>query len=62
MNLLNGKEKVVEHKGSDDFIDVKELAIKQSEYLTDFHIRFPNDSKYIYQLGYTTNKQNSILS
>ena len=29
LNWLNRKEKVVEHKGSEDFIDVKELVIKQ---------------------------------
>ena len=60
-HLFNGKEKVVEHKGSDDFEDVKELVIKQGEYITDFHIRFKNDTEYISQLGYTTNKQNPIL-
>jgi len=60
-NLFNGNEQFVEHKGSDEFIDVKELVIKEGEYLTDFHIRFKNDASYISQLGYTTNKQNSIL-
>ena len=60
-NLFNGKEKVAEHKGSDEFNDVKELVIKEGEYLRDLHIRFKNDASYISQLGYTTNKHNSIL-
>jgi hypothetical protein len=60
-DLQSGKETEVEHKGSDDFVDVKEFVIKQSEYLTDFHIRFTNEAEYISQLGYSTNKGNSIL-
>ena len=60
-DLTNGKEIIVDHKGSDDFVDVKELVIEQDEYLTDFHIRFTNESEYISQLGYTTNKGKLIL-
>ena len=60
-NLLNGEEKVFEHRGTEQFIDVKELVMGQGEYITDFHIRFPNESEYITQLGYTTNKKHSIL-
>ena len=60
-HIFNGEEKVVEHKESDNFIDVKEFVIKEGEYITDFHIRFKNDAEYISQLGYTTNKQNPIL-
>jgi hypothetical protein len=60
-DLQSGKETEVEHKGSDDFVDVKEFVIKQSEYLIDFHIRFTNEAEYISQLGYSTNKGNSIL-
>ena len=60
-DLINGKEIDVEHKGTDDFVDVKEFVIKQDEYLTDFHIRFPNGAEYISQLGYSTNQNNSIL-
>jgi len=60
-DLVNGKEIAVEHKGSDDFVDVKELVLNQGEYLTDFHIRFTNEAEYISQLGYTTNKKNPIL-
>ena len=60
-DIINGKEIVVEHKGTDDFVDVKELVIKQDEYLTDFHIRFTNEADYISQLGYTTNKETPIL-
>ena len=60
-DLQTGKETEVDHKGSDDFVDVKEFVIKQSEYLIDFHIRFTNEAEYISQLGYSTNKGNSIL-
>ena len=60
-NTLNGEEKVVEHKGSDEFLDIKELIIKPDEYLTDFHIRFSNGAEYISQLGFATNKQNSLI-
>jgi len=60
-NTLNGEEKVVEHKGSDEFLDIKELIIKPDEYLTDFHIRFSNGAEYISQLGFATNKENSLI-
>ena len=29
--------------------------------MTDFHIRFPNEAKYISQIGYATNKGNKTL-
>ena len=60
-DLTNGKEIVVDHKGSDDFIDVQDFVIKQDEYLTDFHIRYKPEAEYISQLGYTTNKGKLIL-
>ena len=60
-DLQSGKESNVEHKGSDDFVDVKELVIKQSEYLTDFHIRFTNEAEYISQLGYGTTKAQFLV-
>ena len=61
-NTFTGKTlKTVEHRGSDDFVDVKELVIKGDEFLTDFHIRFPNEAEYISQIGYSTNKKNKIL-
>jgi len=60
-NLINGKELIIEHKGSDNFLHVEELEIKEGEYLTDFHIRFAYEAEYISQLGYSTNKKNSIL-
>ena len=50
-----------EHKGSAQFEDIKEFEIKGDEYLTDFHIRFTDEAEYISQIGYTTNKGNSIL-
>ena len=59
-DLTNGKEILVDHKGS-DFVDVKEFVIKQDEYLIDFHIRFKPEADYISQLGYSTNQHNSIL-
>ena len=46
-----------EHKPSEEFIDVKEFEIKNQEFLTDFHIRFPNGGDYITQLGFETNKK-----
>ena len=60
-NTLNGEEKVVEHKGSDEFLDIKELVIKPDEYLSDFHIRFSNGAEYISQLGFATNKLDSLI-
>lgn len=61
-NIITGEIKNTgDHKGSDDFIDVKEININGDEYLTDFHIRFTNDAEYISQLGYSTNKKNKIL-
>ena len=61
-NIFTGKTlKPVEHRGSDDFVDVKELVIKGDEFLTDFHIRFTNEVEYISQIGFDTNKKNKIL-
>ena len=61
-NIFTGKTlKEVEHRGSDEFVDVKELTIKGDEFLTDFHVRFPNEAEYISQIGYITNKKNQIL-
>lgn len=50
-----------EHKGSEQFDDVKEFEIKNDEYLTDFHIRFTNEAEYISQIGFNTSKGNGIL-
>ena len=61
-NLFTGEIKEPkDHRGSEDFIDVKEIEIKAEEYLTDFHIRFPNEAEYISQLGFETNKKKKIL-
>ena len=61
-NLVNGKiEKEKYHKGSIEFEDVKDFEIKTGEYLTDFHIRHPNEAEYISQLGFGTSKGNHIL-
>ena len=42
-----------------DQIDIFEL--KSGEYLTNFFLRFSINSKYIYQLGFETNKKRKIL-
>ena len=60
-NIFTGEITSYEHRGSNKYIDFKELNIKNNEYLTDFHIRYPNEAEYITQLGFTTNKNNSIL-
>ena len=61
-NIFTGKTlKQNDHKGSEEFVDVKEFIIKGDEFLTDFHIRFTNEAEYISQLGYTTNKGTPIL-
>ena len=61
-NLSTGEiKKTQEHRGSEQFLDSKELDIGVGEYLIDFHIRFTNDAEYISQLGFTTNKNQSIL-
>lgn len=61
-NLSTGEiKKTQEHRGSEQFLDSKEIEIGPDEYLTDFHIRFTNDADYISQLGFKTNKEKSIL-
>ena len=50
-----------EHKGSEQFNDVKEFDIIGDEYLTDFHIRFEFEGEHISQIGFDTNKGNKIL-
>ena len=61
-NLCTGNITTYEHRGSDEYINFKELIIKNDEYLTDFHIRIDSyNADCIYQLGYTTNKNNKIL-
>ena len=59
-NLFNGKEKVAEHKGSDEFNDVKELVIKEGEYLMIFildlkmmlHIFLNQDTQQMNKIQY----------
>ena len=46
-NFVTGKIKEIDHKGSQDFIDIKEFALQTGEYLTDFHIRLPENNEYI---------------
>ena len=47
-NLLSDETFLKEHKGTEQFYDIKEFDIKRDEYLTDFHIRFPYDAEYIF--------------
>ena len=60
-NLLSDETFLKEHKGTEQFDDIKEFDIKRDEYLPEFHIRFPDDAEYISQLGFNTNKGNKIL-
>ena len=61
-NYFSGETKPCkEHKGSEQFENVKELEIKGDEYLVDFHIRFPNEAEYISEIGFKTSKGNEIL-
>jgi hypothetical protein len=60
-NLFTGAITTYKHRGSDEYINFKELIIKNDEYLKDFHISCNNNAGYISQLGYTTNKNNKIL-
>jgi hypothetical protein len=56
-NFVTGETKEIVHKGSQDFIDVKEFVLQSGEYLTDFHIRLPEKNEYISQIGYCTKKR-----
>lgn len=60
-NIFTGKELKEEHKGSDNFIDVKEFVLKGDEYLTDFHIRGKESFEYISELGFITNKKREFF-
>lgn len=61
-NLSTGEiKKTQEHRGSEQFLDSKEIEIKANEYLIDFHIRFTDECEYISQLGFTTNQNHAIL-
>ena len=61
-NYFSGETKPCnEHKGSEQFEDVKEMNIKGDEYLVDFNIRFTNEAEYISQVGFTTSKGNKLL-
>lgn len=61
-NRLTGEIKPeIIHKGSMNFLEVKEFVIKGDDYLTDFHIRFPEKGDYISHLGFSTNKKDHFL-
>ena len=61
-NLYTGENEAErKHKGSEQFLDVKEFEIPYGEYLTDFHIRFPDEGDYLTQLGFETNKKKKFF-
>jgi len=60
-NIMTGELKPEIFHNVKDYIDVKEYNIKGNEYLTDFHIRFPNSANYISQIGFETNKKTKFL-
>ena len=60
-NSATGEIKEIVHKGSLEHVDVKEFIIGDDEYLTDFHIRYPNEAEYISQIGYGTNKRQFLV-
>ena len=60
-NFVTGETKEIVHKGSQDFIDVKEFVLQSGEYLTDFHIRLPENNEYISQIGYCTRWRNFFV-
>lgn len=60
-NLSTGEIREIDHKGSLDFVDVKEFSLDGDEALTDFHIRFTNEAEYISQIGYGTNKRQFLV-
>ena len=61
-NLFTGEiKKEKEHKGTEQFVDVKEFEIKDDEYLTGFHIRFQDGADYITQLGFSTSEKRNFI-
>ena len=48
-----------EKNNNNEEIEIFEL--KPGEYLTNFYVRFSLDNKYIYQLGFETNKKRKLL-
>lgn len=61
-NLINGEEiDELEHKGKEQYIDVKEFEIKNREYLTAFHIRYPNSTDYITEIGFETSNNRKFF-
>ena len=58
-NILDGKLVTPgEFKGDEGNDNVVEFEVKPNEYLTDFHIRIDTE---VTQVGFETNKHNSIL-
>ena len=60
-NIINGKTQEIDHKGSKDYEDIKEFELGPGEYLTDFHIRFPNEAEYISQIGFSSTKNHFLV-
>jgi hypothetical protein len=61
-NLFNGKDIVMSRKVSNEFDDHITLDIRNSEYLNEILVRFPNDIQFITQLSFITNKHNNITA
>ena len=60
-NIYTGEITSQEHIGSEQFEEVKELDIKDDEFLVDFFISFKYEAEYISQVGFQTNKGNKIF-
>ena len=60
-NLVNNEEKIVNHIGSGQVLEIQTLDIKENEYVTNFYIRFLDNEEYISQIGFSTNKNRRIL-
>ena len=61
MNFFTGEIKEIEHKGTDNFTNYKEIIIKPGDYLKKFHINFKDDFDRISQIGFTTYNKNEIF-
>ena len=60
-NVVTGEIRVIDHIGSLDYTDFKEFVIDNNNYLTDFHIRLPENNEYISQIGYCTRWRNFFV-
>ena len=60
-NLFIGEIKELEHKGAEAVSGMKELILKNGEYIKQFHINFKDEFDGFYQIGFTTNLKNKIF-